>query len=141
LQFTTVPFTPIKESKVDDIKVLIALAPGSTLLREALRHCLEREIGIRLVGEVYDPLDLLVTVGATEADVVIHDGGGAAEIPAVYTHLFDEYPAVQVLRLTNDCEQALLYRREIVVSPVPAAIDNLASTIFQLHPHSHESLV
>ena len=120
---------------MSDTKVLIALAPGSTLLREALCICLKRRPGIRLVGEVFDPIDLLVAVGATGADVVIHSDG-AAETPAVYTHLFDEYPAVTVVRLTADHEKALLYRREIVISPFPAAIDHLISTIRQRPPSS-----
>lgn len=116
---------------MSDTKVLMALAPGSNSLREALRHCLKRQAGIRLVGEVFDPIDLLVAVGVTGADVVIHNGEGAAETPPIYTHLFDQYPEVKVIRLDSDHEQALLYRREIVSSPFPAAMESLISTILQ----------
>jgi hypothetical protein len=83
---------------------------------------------------VFDPVDLLVAVGATGADVVIHNWDGAADVPSIYTHLFDQYPAVKVIRLSPNHQQALLYRRAIVASHFPSAMDSLISAILHSPP-------
>ena len=51
------------------IRILLALE--SPMLCERLQDLIEREPGAELAGEVTDPIDLLVDVRETQADVVI----------------------------------------------------------------------
>jgi hypothetical protein len=110
-------------------RVLLALSSKSAMLREALRHRLEQQPEIQLVGEVFNPVDLLVAVGETEAEIVIENWEASEGMPSIYTHLFDEYPPVKVIRLNSAHANALLYERRIVASPLPGTMENLLSVI------------
>jgi hypothetical protein len=118
-----------QEFLVSTTRVLLALGREPALMCDVLRSCLEQHPDVLIVGEVSDPVDLLVAVGETEPDLVLHNWTDPSRLPSIFTHLFDQYPAVRVLGLTADHEQALLVERPIVASPIPAALDSLLSVI------------
>lgn len=87
-------------------------------MREVVRDMIERQEDMEVVGEVSDPLDLLMAVRETEADAVIvalmHSEG-----PGLCSHLLAEYPNLTILALVSTGEAAFVEqlcprRREIV---------------------------
>ena len=108
-------------------KVQVLLALDSGLLRQALLDLIEREQDLEVVGEVDDPVDLLVAVGATQANVVLlHCPGiqgrtcedGAA--PGICTHLLNEYPDLFIICLSEDGDLACLCRQAISTTVMPS---------------------
>jgi DNA-binding NarL/FixJ family response regulator len=81
------------------IRVLLAVrAP----LREAMREVIAAAGDCEVVGTADAPLDILLTVGASRADVVVVGAGDNGEPPGVVSHLLDEYPDVRVLCVAAD---------------------------------------
>jgi DNA-binding NarL/FixJ family response regulator len=98
------------------IKVLLANDP--TILREVVRAIIARQPDMEVVGEILDPLGVLLAAKATQADVVVLDLRGAEE-PGLVSHLLAECPQVTILGLASHGDTALmvqrrLWRKEIV---------------------------
>ena len=102
---------------MSNIRVLLALDPP--LLREAVRCHLEREAGIEVVGEVQDPVDLLIAVEQFQADVVLHSWPTSEETPGVCTNLLLEYPDLVAIGLSPDGDVAYISRLEIATNAHP----------------------
>jgi DNA-binding NarL/FixJ family response regulator len=77
------------------------------MMRDVFKQMLEQP-DIEIVGELDDPLGLLLAAGRTHADVVIL-GLNDAEFPGVSTHLLSEYPHIKILGVTEDGRRAYLY--------------------------------
>ena len=107
--------SPNKTRVTTMIKVILALE--SPVLRELLGDLIEREPGIELVREVADPIDLLVEVKQTQAEVVIQEWPESEEIPGICSHLLTEYPDLLLIGITQDtghafvCELTIARRR------------------------------
>lgn len=114
---------------MSEIRVLIAFDFESDVLRAGLRASLEQVDGVEVVDEVYDHFDMLMTVGESLADVVIHVSSDHDDTPSIYTHLFEEFPSLKVVRLTADLQHAWMYERPLVVSPLSTAMSSLISAI------------
>ena len=100
-----------------EIKVLLANEPEE--FRKRLKTLIQEQEDMKVVGEVLDPIELLLTVNETQADVVIltlPDPGGELGIA---THLFAEFPQVLVLAISPVCEQAFLYQQIISREQLP----------------------
>ena len=98
------------------IKVLLANDPA--ILREAVRAVIVRQPDMEVVGEILDPLGVLLAAKATEADVVVI-GLRDSEEPGLVSHLLAECPQVTVLGLASPGDTAIivqmcLWRKEIV---------------------------
>jgi two-component system chemotaxis response regulator CheB len=98
------------------IKVLLANDPA--ILREVLREVIARQPDMEVVGEILDPLGVLLAVKETQADVVVI-GLRDAEEPGLVSHLLAECPYVTVLGLAAQGDTAIivqmcLWRKEIV---------------------------
>lgn len=95
------------------IKVLLALE--SPVLRELLRDLIEGEPGIALAGEVEvaDPIDLLVEVKETQADVVVQTWQGSEEMPGICSHLLTEFPDLLVIGVPRYGDHAFVCRQTI----------------------------
>ena len=111
-------------------KVLLAIE--SPILRELLRESIERELGVEVVDERVDPMDLLVAVGRTEADVVIQTWPTGDEMPSILTHLFVEYPELIVIGLPDDSDRAIVCRPTITKTEFPML--GLEELLSQLRP-------
>jgi DNA-binding NarL/FixJ family response regulator len=98
------------------------------LLRQALLDLMEQEQDLEVVGDVDDPVDLLVAVGATGAQVVLlpcpvmkgracEDGAAAG----VCAHLFNEYPGLVVMGVFEDGDRVCMCRQTISTTVMPSA--------------------
>jgi DNA-binding NarL/FixJ family response regulator len=101
------------------IRILLAQLPRH--LQDYFNEAVASQDDMRLVGSLANPLDVLLAVGSTNADVVIL-GVGDDAVPAIATHLYDEYPDVRLLGVTPDGHQAYLYE----LSPHPISIGELS---------------
>ncbi len=91
---------------MDRIRVLVAEMPR--MLRDLFKHVVAEQTDMDLVGELLDPLGLLLAAGQTHADVVIL-GLHNSEFPGICSHLLGEYPHIKILGVTEDGRRAYLY--------------------------------
>jgi len=98
-----------------DHVVKVLLANGPEVLRTGLAMLLQQQSDIEVVGTVLDPIELLVTVGDTQADVVIVTLPDSGEMPGICSHLFHEYPQLLILALSSSRTRACVYRQSITV--------------------------
>lgn len=105
------------------IKVLLANRPR--MMREVVKEIIEQQSDMEVVGEVLDPLDILVAVRGTEADAVILGLRGSEE-PGLCSHLIAEYPNLTILGLASEGKSAfveqLCPRRQQIIDPSEANI-------------------
>lgn len=114
-------------------RVLLAVEPE--ILRDALSDTLERSEGVELVGEVDDPVDLLLAVEETRADVVLQSFPTPEELPAICGHLFAEYPYLRVIGLSPNGGPSYVCEQKVSVRPLPeAGIEELLSEIRKIAP-------
>lgn len=90
------------------IKVLLASRPK--LLSEVIRYLIERQPDMIVVSEVLDPIDLLLAVKATNADVVIVTPLPANGDPDICILLLAEYPLLIIVTQSAKGEAAHLYQ-------------------------------
>jgi len=90
---------------VEQIRVLLAEMPQ--MLGEVFRRVVRDQPDMTVVGEISDPLGLLLEVGSRRAQVVIM-GSKTTQPPGICSHLFNEYPHVKVLSVRADGRRALL---------------------------------
>jgi DNA-binding NarL/FixJ family response regulator len=98
------------------VKVLLANRPEA--LRTGLATLLQKQSDIEVVGTVLDPIELLVAVGDTQADVVVVTLPDSGEMPGICSHLLHEYPQLLILALSSARTRACIYRRAITVEPL-----------------------
>jgi hypothetical protein len=97
------------------------------MLRDALARQLAAQPDVQIVGDVDNELDLLLAVRATKADAVVHSWQGDA-MPAIYSLLFQEYPGLVAIGLTEEGEIRHCQQR-IIETPLT---DGLASMVSAL---------
>jgi len=89
------------------IKVLLASRPK--LLSEVIRYMVERQADMEVMGEVLDPIELLLAVKATGAGVVIVTPLEANGEPHICIQLLAKYPQLKIVTLSAKGEAAYLY--------------------------------
>ena len=102
------------------VKILMVNVAGN--LRDLLQGVIERWDNMLVVGEAFDPIDLLLTVNETEADVVIMGHPDADSMPGICTHLLTEYPILLILIISTIDQRAFLYERKITQEEVSYTI-------------------
>jgi DNA-binding NarL/FixJ family response regulator len=80
--------------------VKVLLANGPEALPTGLAMLLQQQSDIEVVGTVLDPVNLLVAVGDTQADVVVMALPDSGEMPGICSHLLHEYPQLLILALS-----------------------------------------
>lgn len=93
------------------VKILMVDVPDD--LRSLLEDVIARQANMEVIGEAFDPIDLLVTVNETEADVVIMGHPEAEKMPGICTHLLTEFPILLILIISTIDQRAFLYERKI----------------------------
>jgi DNA-binding NarL/FixJ family response regulator len=95
-------------------KIRVLLANHPQMMREVLTEMIRRQEDIDLVGEVLEPLDVLVAVREMRADAVVL-ALEECEEPGLCSHLLAEYPDLTILGLAPDGKTAFVRspRREI----------------------------
>ena len=101
----------------ETIKIVTTDIPDET--QDLLKGLIGSQGNMELVGEAFDPINLLLTVQDTQADVVIMGHEQAVSIPGVCTHLLAEYPDLLVFALPARGDRALLYQRKISRDEIP----------------------
>jgi hypothetical protein len=95
---------------------------------------IQRQSDMELVGEVSEPLELLVAAAETEAEVVLMSTRENRE-PGVCSHLLSEFPNLVLITVTPDFKRACLFKRtisqEVVTKP---AKDDVLSLIRRARP-------
>jgi DNA-binding NarL/FixJ family response regulator len=111
---------------VDNLRVLLAVEPP--ILSELLADWFHNAPGVQIVGFAQHPMEALLAVRRTEADVVV-TVTETDEVPCVCSHLFSEFPALLVVAISADAKEARLYRQQVCQTPVTmnASQDLLAS--------------
>ena len=110
----------------------ILLAVESPLLCDLLRERIENEAGVEVAQQSLDPVDLLVAVGRTEADVVIQTWPENGEMPSICGHMFLEYPDLIIVGLLGDSDRAVVCRQTIAKAEFPAVgLQDLFSIILR----------
>jgi len=105
---------------VKKIRVLLANRPR--MMREVVREMIEALPDMEVVGEVVNPVDLLVAVRETGADALIL-GLEDSEEPGVTSHLLAEYPDLTILGLAANGKKAFVRpRRQEILAPTGAKI-------------------
>ncbi len=112
-------------------KIRILLANRPPMLLEVMREMVQRQEDMEVVGEILDPIGLLVAVREREADAVILTLKDHHEEPGLCSHLVAEYPNLTILGLAADGKIAFLRppRREIKVPSVDSIVDALRDAI------------
>jgi DNA-binding NarL/FixJ family response regulator len=103
----------------ETIKIVTIDIPAET--HDQLEGLIRRQGNMELVGEAFDPVNLLLRVKDTQADVVIMGHEQPARIPGICTHLLAEYPDLLVLTIPAQSKHAFLYQRKISGDEVPYA--------------------
>ena len=98
------------------VKVLLADMPHA--LRASLEELLQHHNDVEVVGTVLDPVELLIAVGDTQADVVVVTLPDSGEMPGICSHLFAEYPQLLILALSSDRTGACIYKQVTAVEPL-----------------------
>lgn len=102
------------------VKILMVDVPSN--LRNLLQDVIQRQENMLVVGEAFDPIDLLLTVHETDADVVIMGHPQADRMPGICTHLLAEFPILLILIVSTIDQRAFLYERKITQEEVSYTI-------------------
>jgi chemotaxis response regulator CheB len=102
------------------LKILLVDVPSN--LRNLLQEVIEHQENMVVVGEAFDPVDLLLTVNETDADVVIMGHPQADRMPGICSHLLTEYPILLILIISTIDQRAFFYERKITQEEVSYTI-------------------
>ena len=90
------------------IKVLLASRPK--MLSEVIRSIVEHQPDMEVVGEVLDPIELLIAAKVVPVDVVIITPLKSNGEPRICSQLFEVHPLLKIVILSSEGEAAYLYQ-------------------------------
>ena len=79
------------------------------MLSEVVRNMLERQPDMEVIGEVLDPIELLLTAKARPVEVVIVTPLDSEGEPGICRHLLAEQPRLKIITLQANGDAACLY--------------------------------
>ena len=79
------------------------------MLSDVIRNIIARQPDMEVIGEVLDPIELLLTVKARPVDVVIVTPLEAEGEPPICRHLLAQQPLLRIMTLQAMGEAAFLY--------------------------------
>lgn len=91
-------------------KIRVLLASRPKLLSQVIRYLVARQPDMEVVSEVLDPIELLLAVKATNADVVIVTPLPANGEPHICTQLLAAYAQLKIVTQSAKGEAAYLYQ-------------------------------
>jgi len=81
------------------------------MLSDVIRNMVERQPNMEVVGEVLDPIELLLAARATRVDVVIVTPINSEGEPRICRHLLAEHPQLKIVTLSAKSDDtAFLYK-------------------------------
>jgi len=106
-----------------DQRMRVLLANGPEELRTYLEALLQQQSDVEVVGQIQDPIELIMAVEDTQADMVIVTLPESGEMPGICSHLLYEYPQLLILALSSDRTKACVYRQIIRTEQLPDTSD------------------
>jgi DNA-binding NarL/FixJ family response regulator len=89
------------------IKVLLAIRPG--MIAEVVRHLVERQPDMAVIGEVMDLTELVLAIRTTGAEVVIITLADSDEEPGIVSDLLAVCPRLKIMALSVKGDTAVVY--------------------------------
>ena len=80
------------------------------MLSEVIRNMIEHQGDMEVVGEVIDPIELLIAARTVQVDVVIITPLKANGDPRICCQLLGEHPLLKIIILSAEGEAAFLYQ-------------------------------
>ncbi len=96
--------------KTMNAKIKVLLASRPKLLSEVIRYMVAGQADMEVMGEVLDPIELLLAVKATGAGVVIVTPLEANGDPHICLQLLAKYPYLKIVTQSAKGEAAYLYQ-------------------------------
>jgi DNA-binding NarL/FixJ family response regulator len=114
-------------------KIRIILANYPRIMRELVREIIQRQPDMEIVGEIVDPLHVLLAARETRAEAVIVALKNS-EDPGLISHLLAECPSLTILGLASQGDDAFIVqmcpqRTEIIDSSVANILSALRQAI------------
>lgn len=110
-------------------KIKILLASSPKLHSDVIRRLLDAQPDMQIIGEVSDPLQLLITAKDEFADAVIITPMKANGIPRICNQLLIEHPLLKIITIDIASDSAFYYRlnykRVKLQAPSGSAILNI----------------
>lgn len=82
------------------------------MLSDVVRNMITRQPDMEVVGEVLDPVELLLTARTAKINLVIVTPIDAAAEPKICSYLLAEHPQLKIVALSANGEAAFLYEAE-----------------------------
>jgi DNA-binding NarL/FixJ family response regulator len=80
------------------------------MLSEVVQRILERQPNMNVMSAVADPVELLLAIKATKAEVLIITPVNLDQEPGICSYLLVEYPHLKILALSAKNNTAFLYK-------------------------------
>jgi DNA-binding NarL/FixJ family response regulator len=90
----------------------VILASRPKMLSEVIRSMVEHQPDMEVVGEVLDPIELLIATRITPVDVVIIAPLNVDGEPRICCQLLKEHPLLKIIILSEEGRAAFLYQSE-----------------------------
>ena len=123
------------------IKVLLSSRPK--LFSEVIRNMIEHQPDMEVVGEIIDPVQLLLAVRTTLVHVVIVTPLESSGEPKICRHLLAEYPELKVVTLSADGQAAYLYQTDVARLQIdePSAQSILSAIRERMNPNEKDKTI
>ena len=82
------------------------------MLSEVIRSMIDHQPDMEVVGEVLDPIKLLIAVRVMSADVVIITPLKVNGEPRICCQLLEEHPLLKIIVLSAESKAAFLYQAD-----------------------------
>lgn len=107
-------------------KINVMFSSRPKLLAEVIRNLIERQPDMEVVGEVIDPIELILALQVTPVDVVIITPLKIDKDSRICNQLLKEHPRLLILVLTMESEAVYIYQsdssRRCIVRPSEQSI-------------------
>lgn len=91
-------------------KIKVMLSSRPRMLSDVIRNMVTHQPDMEVVGEVIDPIELLIAVKKIQVDVVIITPVTSAATPRICSQLLEEHPSLKVMTLPAEGNTAYLYQ-------------------------------
>lgn len=95
--------------KQNNAKIKIMLASRPKMLSEVIRNMIEHQPDMEVVGEVLDPIELIIAAKVMSVDVVIITPLKVQGEPRICCQLLAECPMMKIIILSAEGKDAFLY--------------------------------
>ena len=91
-------------------QINVMLSSRPQLLSEVIQNLIKRQPDMKLVGEVVDPIELIIALRKTTADVVIITPLKTNGDPRICSQLIEEHPQLKILILTQESKALYIFQ-------------------------------